>query len=135
MTKEKILELFIYSLDNGITEEENLLLETAMNDPWLSQEFQLVLQIRSGLKQLSPKPDPNFVRNVLDHIGKNQKQQEIFQLAHFLPIAAAASFALLLVLFVWIYFSQGNLYWDSFIGVNYISPDDAELYIQYANDI
>ena len=129
MDKEALLDLLILSLDNELPAAQQEQLERALKEhKWLRQERDKLIEIRDVLGNMRAAPNDRFTDSVMAHIDAGSSGSESIIIRLF-PKVAAACAVFLLALVLNIYSSDGSLSYDSIIGLNDLSPDEAYSYI------
>ena len=123
--KEELLELLTRSLDEELSAEERMRLETALaTHGWLRQEQQKLLQMRALFAQWQPKSNPDFADRVMQVVNQEKERESGALFVRLFPrvaVACALFFALGLGAF---YLSEGSLSTDALIGLDDWSVED-----------
>ncbi len=126
-------ELLIYSLDNKLTDEEQKKLEAALKaSAELRAERGQYLKMRKLISEM-PIPDRiDFADEVMQkwavQKNKNNFGTAVVQL---FPRVAAAAVLILFIAWTAVYFGGENMTANSLIGVEEISPDEANILLEF----
>ncbi len=132
MDKNALLELLTYSLDNQLNEDEREQLDAALKQfSWLRREQKALLTIREKLRSFNIAEDAEFSNNVMQRLGDFAIKKHEASIINLFPKVAAACLILLFAALINIYFVEGNLNTDTIIGIEDVSPDEAQAYILY----
>ena len=126
-------ELLIYSLDNAMTAEERKKLDAALEaSAELRAERDQYLKMRKLICETPFTHSPDFTDNIMQkwalQKNKNNFGASVVQL---FPRVAAAAVMILFVAWSAIYFSGENMTASSLIGIEEISPDEADILLEF----
>ena len=131
MDKEALKILLVRSLDEALTDREKALLEEALREhEWLREEQKLLLAIRAQLATFQAPLNTNFTQDVLFQLESAKEQIESkTTIVYLFPKVAAACVIIMLAFFINLYLSQGYIDWDSLVGIQDVSPEEAYSYL------
>lgn len=123
--KEEWLELLTRSLDEDLSAEERMRLNTALaTHDWLREEQKKLLQMRVLLGQWQPEANPSFADGVMQAIGQEQSQEGTALFVRLFPKVAVACALFFMIGLSTIYLSEGSLSTDAIIGLEDWSVED-----------
>jgi anti-sigma factor RsiW len=119
------LDLLIKSLDGELEPEERAQLDRALAaSEALRGERNRLLAIRAAFGKLQPETDASFADRVMTRIQLREESMTAI-IARLYPRVAAASIAVILIVLLVVYFTEGSLTPDTFIGIENLTVDDA----------
>lgn len=126
MKENKALDLWIYSLDNELTvEEQNLLdayLKKGLIDPIQQEE---ILAMRNDFALLKLDAKQNFATAVLEKIDTETSEDTFAIIVKLMPRVAAACIIVTMLAVLGTYFTEDNLSLEAIIGIQDLNPEDA----------
>ena len=135
MDKEALLNLLTLSLDTVLPADQKSALENALrNQPWLREEQRRLKEFRARLRSMEAPFNEAFADAVMDRLEKEEEGTRAKGIVRLFPKVAAACAIFLLGFALNIYVSNGNLTFDSIIGLEDLSPDEAYSLLSEVND-
>lgn len=122
--------LLIRSLDQELTPEEADRLRQALEKSSdLRAERQRLQLMRQRIAALRLAENPVFVEDITNRLIELGKETLTRTMAAIFPKVAAACLLLLLLSLAAIYFTTGALSVDAIIGIDELTPEDANIYL------
>lgn len=125
-----IRDLLIRSLDQKLDPSETARLRRALDESSvLRTEQQRLRRMRRKIAALRLDRDPTFAERVTNRLLDLGKRTLSRTMAAIFPKVAAACLLLFLLSLAAIYFSTGALSVDAIIGIEELTPEDANIYL------
>ena len=135
MENKKLLELLVRSLDSSISNEEQVLLNDALEkNSWLQNEQKELLTIRQHLGDFEIQQNISFAENVIRALQVKPLNQFSSQITNWFPRIAMVFAVLFFLVIANIYYSEGQIDSDTIIGLQDLSPEDAYAVIEMNED-
>lgn len=110
-------------------EEERLLLQQVADNPAWQQELDELRQLQQHLKQAQPRSDPEFATRVLHRL--DERSQVGAMIVSLLPRVAAACLVALIAVTALLYYTEGSLLPEAWVGLQDLSFDEAISLTEY----
>ncbi len=134
MERDALLELLIFSLDNEISEEEQLKLTHALEeDKWLQTQREKLLAMRAFLSEEYRATDRVFDLSgpILEAVEREKQMKFLHGFSSLYPVVAAACIVLFIAVFLHFTFSSDGLSVDTLVGLEDIEIEDAYTYLNF----